>query len=344
MDAEIQDANPTAESSSVVNVDVNKTTESSSVETPETKKTEKTIADVVQETYDKATEKDSSPEKVEGQESEVQGLNPTDEKKEETVEKEETESEDKKEELPPFHEHPRWKEIVADRDSAKAELERLQPVVQAHVNVSNFCQKNNITAEEYNEVLQMAALAKNDPIAFHSKLKDMVAQMAPDAGDALSPELQKAVDDGEITLPWAQKLAKQQAQGKFAQQKAKLSVEQQAANAQQQFVNNIKTALSTWEQSTAKNDPDFVEGSPKYKWFMAELSSQIVKTDIKTANDAVVLAVKAYEMVNENLGKVIPKNGATRKPLSSTKSSTTAPKKPTTIAEVVRATAAKHGL
>ena len=352
MEAETIDANTAVESSTTANEDVKDTsTESSAVETQDTKKTEKTIADVAKEAFDKAMERESSTAEVEGQETVEQTTETTEEATQETEEakkgtvKEDTKPEDKKtEELPPFHEHPRWKEVTAQRDEYKQQLDTVKPVVEAHQKVAQFCEANGITPQEYNEVLEMAALSKRDPIAFHNKLKEVVAKMATEAGDALSPELQKAVDDGEMTLAWAQKLARKEAQEKLAQRNVKMSVEQRAADAQKNFRQQVSNSLVQWKNSTAGTDPDFVEGSPKFRVFMSELSSAMAQADVKTPADAVALAVKSYETANEILGRVVPKNGATRKPLSSTKSSTTAPKIPKTIAEVVRATAAKHGL
>lgn len=351
METETIDANTETESSTVSNGDVKPGTISSEVQTQETQKdvkVEPTIQSIAKAAFDKSVAKESSTKAEEGQDGVVQSLNDTKKEESEEGKKEDTTTE-KTEELPPFHEHPRWKEVTSQRDEFKTKVAEMEPAVKAHQSVVDYCQTNGISEQEYREGLQLIALSKKNPQAFYEKLQEVVKGFAPVVGDVLTPELQKAVDDGEITLAYAQKLSKAEAQTKLGQREVKLTTEQQAERLQQQFVQGLRTAVATWESTTMGNDPDFVakakptDPDGKYEWFLDKFGKACSMADFKNPSDAVALAVKCYGEVNAAMGRFKP-NGTTRKVLSSTKSSTTTITAPKNIAEVVKMTAAKHGL
>ena len=295
-----------ASASSTDDIDVNE--EETPVEdtSPPPDDKEKSIADAVRETV--AAHKESESSTDEGQEAveeveaekEVTATEPATE--EEEVEKTETKPEEKPvdDKQLPFSKHPRWKEVLKERDTAREEAEKLKPLAKSAEVISTYCQTNNLTEDDFREALDMPRLPRNDPKAFRERLQLYVDNIDITSGTRLPSDLQQKVDDGIIDEETAKELATARMQVTSAKQHGQTT--QQAF--EQQRKQSIINSLNAWEESKRKTDPDYVKQFDMINDRYMALQSL---NPPQTYNEAVLLAERAYNDVKQRLSSYLPK-------------------------------------
>lgn len=150
----------------------------------------------------------------------------------------------------PFHKHPRFKQLLRERDNLKPDATRYR-------NVQNFLDQNGVSAEEGAEALLVAGLLKTNPVEAWNRIKPIVQQLIVAAGEALPSELQAAVQNGEISHERALELSRTKA-ALQAQEHQKSFQEQQATLRQQQdMAQAIQQTAADWERDRRIKDPNF---------------------------------------------------------------------------------------
>lgn len=150
----------------------------------------------------------------------------------------------------PFHNHPRFKQVIAQRNHFREGAEQ-------YAQVQQFLETNNLTAEEAADMLTLKALMKSDPQKAWAQMKPLVQQLLVDAGEILPDDLKQRVAKGEMTREAAieyQRLRAAQTSGQKAQQAAAERAKQQATLQAQKAVTD---SVALWEQQTRLRDPDF---------------------------------------------------------------------------------------
>ncbi len=152
--------------------------------------------------------------------------------------------------LLPFHDHPRWKEVIAENRTLKEKAghfdQFLGNVAQTGLNVG-----------EFNELLGVGALIKHDPAKALERIEQVADQLRGIVGDKLPADLRKRVDDGEISEADARELSRAKARSQFVEQRQQQSQEEQAQHAARLHLENCDRAAATWEQQQAASDPDW---------------------------------------------------------------------------------------
>jgi hypothetical protein len=150
----------------------------------------------------------------------------------------------------PFHNHPRFKQVIAQRNHYREGAQQYEQVQQ-------FLQDNGISAEEAAEMLTLKALMKTDPQKAWAQFKPIVQQLLVDAGEILPDDLKQRVARGEMSREAAieyQRLRAAQTSGQKAQQAAAERTQQSQALQAQKAVTD---SVAMWEQATRLRDPDF---------------------------------------------------------------------------------------
>ena len=234
------------------------------------------------------------------------------------------------EEQVPFHDHPRWKEVMAENQQlrpVKQELDTLKPLAERTKNVDQFLQQNNIDQPAYEEALNLLALIRSNPRQAREKLAAAVQQLDLMTGAALPGDLQQAVDDLKITPEYAAEVAKSRlTAGQATAQVQRL--QQQGVTQQSQAIDAV---FGQWDQSKRALDPDFKPKAssiaPDGKWEMVNqlLIAARTRTPPRNQQEAVALVENAYAQVNGFAQQYVPKPAA-KKNLSSQASLTTRPR------------------
>lgn len=196
----------------------------------------------------------------------------------------------------PFHKHPRFKELVAQRDQYREGARQFEQV-------TSFLETQGITPEEAADMLVLRSLMKHDPQKAWAQLRPMVQQLLIDAGEVLPADLQQRVQKGEMTREAAIEFSRLRAQQTTTQKQATFRQEMEQRDAEARRVSEIRASITDWERETMARDPDF---SAKTEALQKEvLWLQRVHGVPKTAADARKQAQTAYENVTKQLTSAV---------------------------------------
>lgn len=265
---------------------------------------DKGFADAVKQGFEKATSEE--PEGTEVSEDLPEGVTAT----EKVDEKKEPEKKGVEKEGPvPYS---RFKEVNEAKNQLEQQLEGQKSFVEAQKSIGDFCLNNNISNDEFSFWLNIAAKVKNAPEEALKLLQPHFQQLQSFQGEVLPPDLQKSVDDGEISLKHAQRLAAAENKSKFTQQQTKLSQEQIQQREVQRFQYEVQTSMHTWAKSKMATDPDFKPKESedaedgKFEFVQNKLAAGYQGAKLTDVASIVAFAEKVYESVNKSLGKFKP--------------------------------------
>lgn len=192
----------------------------------------------------------------------------------------------------PFHNHPRFKALIAQRNEYRDGAEQYQ-------NVQNFLQEQGLSPEDAADMLLIRAQMKTDPASAWKTLKPMVQQLLMDAGEVLPEDLRKQVAAGAVSREAAMEISRLragQASTAKAQEHQQTVSEKQAAQQAQQ---DIQGSVASWERATRAKDPDF---DKKSEALMKELTWIHRKEGVaKSPEDARKQVEAAYDAVNQTV-------------------------------------------
>lgn len=149
----------------------------------------------------------------------------------------------------PFHKHPRFKKLIAQRDQYKAGA-------QQYEQVQSYLRENGLSGDDAAQALRMQALLKRDKAAAWAELKPIVQQLLVDVGEILPADLKEQVQRGQLSREAALEVSRARAlQGSVQSQRQhdQQVAQQQQAHAQSQA---MQQAAADWE-AQARRDPDF---------------------------------------------------------------------------------------
>lgn len=207
----------------------------------------------------------------------------------------------------PFHNHPRWKELVSERDS-------LRDPAGKYGQIQEFMQTHGLSGEEVAEGYQIMALLKSgDPEKlaeargwFAERLEALDGAL----GNVLPDDLRARVDNGYLDEEGALEIARSRAGETLRTERA--TREQQAAKAQQEReaqqarTGEMVNAVTSWEERVRASDPDY---GRKADLVQAKCKAIVERegNPPRTAAEATALADRALREVNETLSSMLPK-------------------------------------
>lgn len=264
----------------------------------------KTLADVVKEVADKAKADSPTDEKVEEVPEDAVKTESSDDK--ETSEK--NEEKDKKDEVPlddkdkalPFHNHPRFREVIKERATFKQKVDELTPAAQRATSIDQYCQKHGISDDEFNSAIQLTALLHTDPPKALEALRAYVDTLEVSLGNKLPMDLQKEVDEGTLSLERAKELTNARIKTQGLEHTSK-KTEAQVAQERQA---SIASAVNSWDQQKRTSDTAY---DKKYPMIEKTFIALCTMKPPRTPADAIKLAEEAYAEVNKSLESFVPK-------------------------------------
>lgn len=225
----------------------------------------------------------------------------------------------------PFHNHPRWKEMISERDA-------LKPKAEQYEKITTFMQNAGLSSKEMADGMHVMAMMKTNPAEAYKALQAYVQQLAPIVGEVLPDDLKKDVEEGYINDTRAKELARLKAERDFAaarQAEAHQRAEQNELVARQTAMHD---AVATWEASEKAKDPDW---TAKQEMVMDRVKALLVTERPSNPSEAVELARRALADVNSRLRPFAGRNVSLRSPTSSLSSANTRPK-PSSLEDIVR--------
>lgn len=255
--------------------------------------------------------------------------------------------EQKKGEQPPFHEHPRWKEVVQQNQDYTRRLTELEPLANRQRYHENFMNEMGISPEEFVNGMNILAAVKTDPAKARELLAPIWNQLSEFDGSVIPQDLRQRVAEGEMSEQAAKELAQLRVEKKLQEHNARVSTTTQAQRTAKAKAN----ALASWDHAKRKLDPDFhpkkAQDAPDGLWEItaAKLTYLMTVDYPDTPEKAISHMEKAY---NEAKRLVVALRGPlpkTRLAPNSRRSIGSVPKgAPKTIRDVVRQVASQHGI
>lgn len=207
----------------------------------------------------------------------------------------------------PFHNHPRWKQVTAERDSFKGDAEQ-------YGKITGFMTEKGLTPEDVAEGYEVMALLKSGSPEDLTKVREYfhtnLLALDTALGNVLPEDLQTRVDDGLIDEAGAQELARSRATEALRVSQA-TTRDEATANAKattdaQTLGAAMVTAVEGWEARTKATDPDYAKKAELVETTCRAIV-QRTGTPPATPEAAVALAEQAMVEVNRQFKSLAPK-------------------------------------
>lgn len=155
----------------------------------------------------------------------------------------------------PFNQHPRFKQLLRQRDTYKQGAERYNNVVE-------FLDRSHLSSEEAADGLIIMGLMKTNPREAWVRLQPTLQKLLVAAGEVPSPQLQARVNSGELSAAAALEISRAEANAKSTAAQRQWDEEYgRRTNAQAQ-TSAVTNAVSDWEQDRIIKDPNFEAKRP----------------------------------------------------------------------------------
>lgn len=304
----------------------------------------KTLAEVIQRRQESASQAETESE-GEAAPGGVPEGNKTEEKPAVAEDGKVADGEKEGEKPPPFHEHPAWKRVVEERDTAKAELTRAKEFVEAQERTVAFCKANQIQPEQFREALDLVALINTDPVKAFDKIALVYNELSKFAGKTLPEDLSARVNAGDLKQEDAEEIARLRAEKVVERSKGARASSVNQADVEAQMVKG----LNDWKTDKMKVDPDFQRKSElvsdRFQALVNAYKDGKPVNPVRTTADAVALAERAYTDVSKQLRTFAPAPQKRRALTANGASGKTTTEAPKTLNEAIaRGLKEKHGI
>lgn len=156
----------------------------------------------------------------------------------------------------------RFQKLVDRAKQYEGRAQELEPRAQNFDKIVEFSRKNNLSAEDIDNMFDIAAAIRNNPVEGFKKLIPIYQQLAQTVGAVLPPELEEQVRQGFISEANARELAQTKAQLNFKSVQEQEQLRRQELEQQQESTQRaVQLAVTTadnWRTAKAKNDPDWI--------------------------------------------------------------------------------------
>ena len=294
------------ESSTSDTQDIENTEESSTSEKPEK---ELSTFDLVQN----ALKKDGDNED-EGDESSSDEPKPDDKAKAEDEGDEDQSDEPSEEELKSWKAktRERFQKLQTKLRDTTERLERTESDAGHYKQFTTFLEENRISHTEANELFNIGALMKNDPLRALEMMTPHYNALLEATGNVLTPDLQQQVQQGYITKQHALEISRHRALGQTNQniqaQRQQHNQQQEHQKKQEQFM-SAQNAVANWENNWSSSDPDYANKKDRVLERVELMLARAARNNQlpTTAEQAVALANQAKTDVEAELRKYAPK-------------------------------------
>ena len=216
----------------------------------------------------------------------------------------------------PFGKHPRFQEIVKQKNTFESRVKELEPVATRMQAVESFCQQHGVQGEEFDNAVRLAALIKTNPMEAVKQLETVVNNLKYSVGAALPPDLQAEVDNGTMSESHAKEMLRLRVEN----YRAKGTVEQTTATANSRIENEVRQSIDTWVSSKVKQDPGFKakasDTAPdgKFEFVNDRFMRLWQQVQPKSVAQVLELAERAYEEVSKFTAAQAPRQPVQRPP------------------------------
>lgn len=234
----------------------------------------------------------------------------------------------------PFHQHPRFREVIRQRNE-------LRPAAESYRKIESFLTENAISGEEFAAAVNLVALIKRDPEQAWKELRPTVQSLLVTIGEVLPPDLREKVIAGQMTQDVAKSLARERAkatiatgQMSFREQQAAAQQQRTASEQQAEKASRVRGAAREWEAAARSADADFEKKERRLRSEVLLLQREEGIPD--TPEGVKAQLDKARKAVNAEFAAARPRRPGIQ-PVVGGSASGTPRAKPTSVLDIVRA-------
>lgn len=198
----------------------------------------------------------------------------------------------------PFNKHPRFQQLLRQRDNFKQGHERYENVVQ-------YLDQHGLSAEEAADGLQVMGLMKTNPAEAWKRLRPTLEKLLVAAGEVPAPELQARVQAGELTPAAALEISRAQAQARSIEAHRKWETESGQRRQTEAQASAVIQTVSDWERDRQIKDPNFEAKREALEREIAYLHHKEGRPN--TPEGVRAQLQKAYQAVNQTFRPPAPK-------------------------------------
>ena len=205
----------------------------------------------------------------------------------------------------------RIEQLLSQRNELRQQWEAVVPELEQHRQLQGYLQHHQLAPEDVNQLLGVgAALRRGDYQGFLEGVTPYVLAAQEVLGLRISPDLQTQVDEGLIDDNSARELTR--ARHRAAQAEARLNDANQVATQTQatQQVDQIRSAVDTWEAGIQRQDPDYAQMSGAVRRYAQGLLQE--RGTPQNQQQAVALVQAAYDEVRATFRRMQPAPRPTR--------------------------------
>lgn len=240
---------------------------------------------------------------------------------------------DEDDDPPPFHDHPRWKKLNAERKELSDKLAQLEPAARQFQEIQTFMREHDLAPEDVQEGFRVMALMRRDPAKAREALQQHLGLLEEFLGEKLPEDLREKVEGGFVDEETARETARLRQQAAAAADAARRWADEGRAAAQAAAIREAAAAVSEWERNWQASDPDYAKKAELVHDQVAALMAREGRPNTKAK--AIDMAERAKKIVERRLSAFLPRPQPARvAPSGSSHSGKTAPK-PRTLAEAV---------
>lgn len=226
----------------------------------------------------------------------------------------------------PPPDHPRFKEVIAERNALKPKAEAFDQFVGAVAEAG-------LSVQEYNQLLGVGALIKHDPAKALAEIEKVADQLRALVGEKLPPALQQRVDDGEISEADARELSRARARADMTEQRSQQTEQERVTERRRVHLAACDEAANRWTEQQRAADPDW----SKKEQLVREQAELLLHQygPPPTVDDALKLMRVAKNRAEERLRAVLPAKSKIEAPVRAGAASATHAPAPKSIEEAV---------
>ena len=231
----------------------------------------------------------------------------------------------------------RVKKLVASNHALREEVESLRPSAEKMQRVDAFVQQSGLSYDEVNDGFSIMRLMKTDPAKAYEALVPFMQSLEEVLGKRLPADLHQQVAQGYTTRDIAAELARQRHAAVQSRQQVQATQQQVAQRDHRSMVENLTGAITQFESDWKKSDPDYATKQPRVteKFELAMLKAIQSGNPPRTPKDAIALAEKCRDEVNQEIRRLVPSRPKELRPVTGGASAAAAPAPQNTL-DVIR--------
>jgi hypothetical protein len=244
----------------------------------------------------------------------------------------------------PFHNHPRFREVLTQRNALRGELAETQtklrqyePDAQQWGNVREFMQHNNLSDQDVLDGFRMMALLRTDPLQGRAAIAQYLTDVDLALGLVLPDDLREDVESGYLSEERAAELAKARAATSSYEAAATETRQHeertQALRANEALAQRLTSAAEAWETARRERDPDFEAKQDLIADRMRSIA-QAERLQPRTPEEIIALLDRAAQDVTVHLKRFVPAPRSMSRPTSASPATVAAPE-PKTMREAI---------